>query len=497
MRSPSLLFSLVLAPAILFAEPARADGPAEPSPPAAAAPELVLATAEEEAAAVGWLKEAGHAFDPSAYDAADLAPLVERLGGARIIGIGEATHGGHQDQAFKAELIKALVRAGKVDVLMLEANREAAAGFDHYIRQGQGDPAALVRSRSFFATWKDDEFAGLVLWLRAWNLQAAHPVRVVGVDCQDSGRDAAFALDFIAQHDAKSAEALRPPLASLIAGGQGNGRFIDWFKVRELAELDSATSGVRALDRWFAAASASIMATPGFTQARIAARAAVQGFEINKVFRKDFDESKATEADYSLRDVLMAENATTMLGKDERAVLWAHDLHVLADVSPLWREGGYVSIGMLLRKQLADAYRTVGFTWSEGGFWASRIADTSSATMTGQQKPEVLVLANNRPGELGSLFDQTGARAMWADFAARPSTPQLDSWAKRPYWRGWAGWGAMPDKWQQPDLKQGYLPADAGIGFDVVVWFRSLSPARRWTSGQAKPETATKPPVTR
>lgn len=439
------------------------------------------ASAEEEAAATGWFKAAGHAFDPSAYGEADMAPLVAQLGGARIIGIGEATHGGHQDQAFKAELIKALVRAGQVQVLMLEANRAAAAGFDHYVRTGKGDPAALIHSRSFFATWKDDEFAGLILWLRAWNMQAAQPVRITGIDCQDGGRDAQAALDFVRQHDPRAARRLRAGLGSLVPVPEAlPGRFLDWFKSRDLAEQVKVTAGVGALAAWFDSAPAAARSDPGFADARQAARMAVQGFAIFKVFRHDFDESKAGEADFSLRDRYMADNAVALLGAGEHAALWAHDTHVTHAVPASWKDLGFLAVGMVLEERLGDGYRTVGFTWSRGAFWASTIADTSLASIGGAQRPVVQQLVNNRPGEYGALFDATGAQAMWVDFTRRPRGEVLDRWARRPYWRGWAGWGTMPGTWQQADAAQGYLPGDAASGFDVLVWFRDLSPARRW-----------------
>ena len=77
---------------------------------------------------------------------------------------------------------------------MLEANRAAAAGFDHYVRTGKGDPAALIHSRSFFATWKDDEFAGLILWLqksgsRLGGMTAPYMLRHMGKDSYIPSRD--------------------------------------------------------------------------------------------------------------------------------------------------------------------------------------------------------------------------------------------------------------------------------------------------------------------
>ncbi|PZO66903.1 MAG: hypothetical protein DI636_10465, partial [Pelagerythrobacter marensis] len=77
------------------------------------------------------------------------------------------------------------------------------ARLDDYVRAGIGDPADALRDLSQFRNVKGDEFAGLVLWMRAWNL--AHPddmVRIAGFDAQDSGRDADIALTYLAARDA-------------------------------------------------------------------------------------------------------------------------------------------------------------------------------------------------------------------------------------------------------------------------------------------------------
>ncbi len=80
------------------------------------------------------------------------------------------------------------MRTGQVRLLLMESNLAPNARLDDYVRAGTGDPADALRDLSQFRNVKSDEFAGLVLWMRAWNL--AHPddvVRIAGLDAQDSG----------------------------------------------------------------------------------------------------------------------------------------------------------------------------------------------------------------------------------------------------------------------------------------------------------------------
>jgi erythromycin esterase len=466
---------------------------AAPASATAAAPatvpglDLTPATAAEEAAAAHWLRTAGQAFVPDALGPDELAPLVRRVAGARIVGIGEATHGGHQDQAFKAELIKALVRAGQTDVLLLEVNREAAAGFDRYVREGQGDPVALMRSGAFFRIWRNDAFAGLLLWLRQWNLQGGRGVRIVGVDMQDAGRDAAVALAWLRTQDAAAASRLAPPLGTLLpVAGREPPRFVEWYLQRPLAEVERARGGVDALAAWFDAAAPARRRAPGFDDARGAAQRATQAFRIFAFERPDADRRGVTPEYLSLRDRLMADNAVAALAEGERAVLWAHDGHVLDRVPALEASMGFAPLGTRLRERLGEGYRTVGFTWSRGSFHATRMSgyDDPAARSIGARL-DVVTLPNDREGELGRVFDATGAQAMWIDLATRPREPLLDRWVQRRYWRGWAGWGVVESAWQKANVEAGDVPLPLDGGLDVIVWFRTLSPSRLWPAAPA------------
>jgi erythromycin esterase len=438
------------------------------------------ATPEEEKAAIAWIAAYGTRFNPDVLTQAELAPIVARLSGARVIGVGEATHGTHQDQAFKAELIKALVRAGAIDTLAIECNRDAAAGFDHYVRTGEGDPVALVRSTSFFRIWKGDEFAGLLLWLRAWNVQSENPVGVIGIDNQDAGRDSAFALADLAKRDAAIAAAIRAELAPMLpADGKTWRHFYRWLSGAPKADFTRSYAAVTRLKDWYEGQGNRLDEDPGFVAARHAARIAWQGFNQNELENGEADVSKLPAEYISRRDRFMAGNLIALLGPSRRAALWAHDGHIADSLSDADLRDGWLNLGTLIERRLGEDYRTVGFTWSRGQVLATPIGSWVTTEITKVAKDEAIPLRNDRPGELGSIFDRAsgGARAMWAPIREARGTPALDGWRKSDYWRGHLGWGVDPAKWQPPAGRGGY---PAGEGFDILVWFATVSPQRRW-----------------
>lgn len=453
---------------------------------AALATATIPYNASDEAAARAWIAKAGHRFDPAAIGPADLAPLVQRLAGARVIGIGEATHGTHQDEAFKAELIKALVKAGAIDTLAIECNRAAGYGFDRYVRFGEGDPAALMRSPSFFSIWRNDAFGGLLLWLRAWNQTAKRPISVIGIDNQNSGVDAAAALTFLARHDASAARRLSDAMRAILPHADGTPVFVyDWTVQADRLAFTAMTEAATQLDKIFATAPADWSSDPDYDEAQYAAKVARQGLvEFDHEYKgadKKFDEAEY----YSRRDKFMAANLIERIGNG-RAALWAHNSHVADAIAISDEKAGYRVLGMALKAALGSSYRAVGFTWSRATVNVVALSYDKPRPPRDKRVYIDLPMRDDRPGEFGHVFSALPGNGYWIDLRTRPKTPALDRWGARSIWSGDAGWGIDSTQWQNG--KDGFnTPNPPDRGFDVMVWFRTMSPARIWPNMPAKP----------
>lgn len=412
-------------------------------------------------------------------NSADLAPLIDRLKGARIVGVGEVTHGTHEDQAFKAELIKALVRAGAVDVLALEANRAAGVGFDRYVRTGEGDPAALIDSPSFFRIWKGDEFAGLLLWLRAWN--RTHPgqtVRIMGVDNQDGAVDAEYALGVLARYDPVGATQIRAGFGTMLTPVDGK-RIVPfaWVQASKPSEFERALKAAESLQRAVNATTGTLARDPEIAEARYAALIVWQN--LNEFEREvGVTDLSTLPPDYlSRRDRFMAQNMRTRLASNERAAFWAHDQHVIYAVPAEIAAQGYTSIGAELRKIMGADYRTVGFTYSRASVLAQRI-NGGVVDMSKRRDDEPIALANDGAGTLGGVLAGLPGNAWWIDLKPQRRTPATERFLAAALWRGWAGSAVDPTQFQ-PESKYDRPPVN-GDGFDVLVWFRTLTPQHRW-----------------
>jgi erythromycin esterase-like protein len=114
--------------------------------------------------------------DPALPDD-DLVPLLERLAGARLVGLGEATHGDHESFQFRSRLVQTLVRRRGLGAVLFEAGPAEIDPFDRYVI-GALDTLPTGREPAF---WWTEEVRDLLVWLRAWNVgHPDAPVRVGG-----------------------------------------------------------------------------------------------------------------------------------------------------------------------------------------------------------------------------------------------------------------------------------------------------------------------------
>jgi len=74
----------------------------------------------------------------------DLEPLRRLVGDARVVSLGEATHGTREFFQMKHRILRFLVERMGFTAFAIEATWPEANRLDRYLRTGEGDPAVLV-----------------------------------------------------------------------------------------------------------------------------------------------------------------------------------------------------------------------------------------------------------------------------------------------------------------------------------------------------------------
>ena len=103
---------------------------------------------------VNWLQANGESFStPQAGNGfADLQFLRDMIGDAKVVALGEATHGTREFFLMKHRILKFLVQEMGFNLFAIEASWPEANRLNEYVHTGVGDPAILL-SGLYFWTW--------------------------------------------------------------------------------------------------------------------------------------------------------------------------------------------------------------------------------------------------------------------------------------------------------------------------------------------------------
>lgn len=293
--------------------------------------------------------------------AGDAAALRAVVGEARVVGLGENSHGAGEHAAARNRLFEVAVRELGFDVLAIEAGFSEVELLNQYVVTGRGDPAALLAG---LHVWSADvhETARLVEWMRRYNADPSHArkVKLVGVDMQRTEVAYRELLRYLAGVDRATERAARRRLAPL--GGPEGAAMARLSNDQRDHVCDGAMGEIRALDE----RRGSHVARTGERPWRIARQHAVILWESCM--------GSMEPRDPGYRDRAMAENARWVLeaeGPGTRVLLWAHNSHV----SPEGR-AAYPPMGEHLRDALGEGYVAIGQYFGQGSFRARGMGES-------------------------------------------------------------------------------------------------------------------------
>ncbi|MGA4842945.1 erythromycin esterase family protein [Streptomyces sp. G45] len=299
---------------------------------------------------------------------ADLRPLGRMVGGAEVVGLGEATHGSHEFFTMKDRVFRYLVEKKGFTTFAQEISWTTGLRFDAYVRGGKGDVRKLVHDELAETPWDTDEYVRLLTWMRAYNQK--HPdrqVRFMGNDLNypHQGTEVFDAVrSYVRAHEpdlAERVDALYAPLRRLTDS--------DVFWKLPMAERKRLTKRAEEVHGLLEGRRPA----HGGRAHAWALRNAESIAETAQILTYD-DTDQGVKDAMLHRDRLMARNtAWWQRYTGGKVLLSAHNAHV-----------GYESYdqrypkmqGAFLRDALGKRYRSIGFTFDRGAFMAQSETST-------------------------------------------------------------------------------------------------------------------------
>jgi erythromycin esterase len=304
-------------------------------------------------------------------DYSDLAPLKQIVGNARLVSLGEGTHGTREFFQMKHRVLEYLVKEMGFTMFAIEATWAEANRVNDYVMEGKGDPAVLL-SNLYFWTWNTQEVLDMIRWMRAYNQSTTGPkVGFYGFDMQFSRVTMNDVESYVQRVDADAAQRVRS-LYSLYREFQDTiGRGSRDYGTAASADRRQCRENVQAVHELIRSSEAAFIARSSradYARALRAARIVVQNEEMRNV-------GNDVVAAVNIRDRAMAENASWLLqqgGQGAKIVLWAHNGHVNNAV-----RSGITCMGVHLRREYGNAMVIAGFSFGQGGFNAIESNGTS------------------------------------------------------------------------------------------------------------------------
>jgi protein-L-isoaspartate(D-aspartate) O-methyltransferase len=332
----------------------------EPETPAQAPRRVIVS---REPSLVDSIAEAAEPFE--SIETADLAPLLRRIGEARVVLLGEATHGTSEFYRMREAISRALILKKGFNFIAIEADWPDAARIDHYVRHREYPPSEWTAFARFPVwMWRNVEVRAFVTWLHAHNASAKPENRVAfhGLDLYSLYTSIRSVLDYLDEADPAAATIARERYACLTP----------W-------QADPATYGRAALNGSYPICEEDVVRALKDLMAKQHAYAghdgerfldAVQNARLvanaERYYRIMYYGSRAS---WNLRDGHMFETLQTLLahhGPQAKAIVWAHNSHVGDAAATEMSARGEFNIGQLCRKKFGDGCYTIGFGTDRG-----------------------------------------------------------------------------------------------------------------------------------
>jgi erythromycin esterase-like protein len=325
------------------------------------------ATEPETTAAIG------AAARPLTGSPADLDGLLDMVSGARLVLLGEASHGTHEFYAARAAITRRLIAEHGFAAVVAEADWPDAERINCFVRGESDDPDPLAALGDFqrfpLWMWRNSVVREFVGWLRAHNdaLPPSRPrVGFYGMDLYSLHSSIEAVLAYLDRVDPQAARRARDRYACFEHFGPDPQRYgylagygaesCEEDVISQLMELRGAgAAGVpsrRAEDEHFYAEQ----------NARLVKNA-------EAYYRSMF---RGRDESWNLRDTHMAETIGALMAHLDRRfggaklVVWAHNSHLGDARATEMGERGELNVGQLIRQRYGREALLVGLTTYRG-----------------------------------------------------------------------------------------------------------------------------------
>ena len=388
--------------------------------------------------------------------------LFDRFGDARVVLLGEASHGTSEFYRARAAITRRLIEQHGFTIVAVEADWPDAATLDRYVRhrpRREGEEAAFERFPTWM--WRNAEVDAFIRWLRGHNEPRAYEdmCGFYGLDLYNLSSSMRAVIDFLEKEDPEAAKLARqrygclepwadnPARYGAISLTEGYGR-CEAGVIQMLRELmqDHFNCLSQECDEWLDAAANARLVKNAEAYYRVMYHGA--------------------EESWNLRDTHMFETLCQLLdakGPNSKAVVWAHNSHIgNAAHTDMGMRRGELNIGQLCKERFGGQARLIGFGTHSGTVAAAD--DWDEPMRIKQVRPSL-------PESYERISHDSGLPRFLLDLREREGLGEIQQALLEPRLERFIGVIYRPETERWSHYSEAVLPRQ----FDAWVWFDDTS----------------------
>lgn len=378
--------------------------------------------------------------------------LLERIGDAKVVLLGEASHGTSEFYAMRQEITKALIEKRGFNLVCAEADWSDAEQINNYVRGQHTAQDWMPFSRFPEWMWKNKDVLNFVEWQKKYNTKHHNSVGFYGLDLYGLENSIDLVIKYLQDIDPDLATLAKLRYSSMMPYMSNPTLY---GKLVTSNKLQSCEKEVLKMLFDLLKNKSKLNHSQAYFNAYQNATVVVNAERYYKAMYYGSAES------WNLRDFHMFSTLKSLLsyhGKDSKAVVWAHNSHIGNALATEMYARGEINIGHLCKEHFGSKSYNIGFGTHTG---------TVAAAKNWDETMQVMPVNNSLPESYEYLCHKTNVPNFTLPLRAEHSEKNLRVFLSTPRLQRAIGVVYRPET----ELNSHYFRTALPSQFDEYIWF--------------------------
>ena len=380
--------------------------------------------------------------------------LLERIGDAKVVLLGEASHGTSEFYTMRQEITKALIEKKGFNLVCAEADWSDAEQINNYVRNQYQSQDWIPFARFPEWMWKNKEVLEFVEWLKKHNTKRNNTIGFYGLDLYGLENSIDLVINYLEDIDPDLAT-LAKVRYSCIMPYMSNPTV--YGKLVKTKKLESCEKAILKMLFDLLKSKNKLNHSQAYFYAYQNATVVVDAERYYKAMYYGSAES------WNLRDFHMFYTLKSLLsyyGKDSKAVVWAHNSHIGNALATEMYARGEINIGHLCKEHFGAKSYSIGFGTHTG---------TVAAAKNWGEAMQVMPINVSEAGSYEQLCHKTNITNFTLPLREKFSEKKLREYLNTPRLQRAIGVVYRP----KTELRSHYFKAVLPSQYDEYIWFNN------------------------